>query len=215
MEENTKIENTGKTEEPEKRHKKKKSMISNKSFISIIALAVIMVAIAVIVVSVTAGKGPKVTTEVIMAKLEASSELTTAKMICTGLVSYSDGNIPFINEEAFTMTYSGTVRAGINLEDMGVEVTNDKVTLTVPAIEIQDISIDEESIHFFDNKFALFKDDSKDDVVEAVKQSKADIEQSAEIDELKEIAKQQINALMTGLFKDSIEDRELVIEFAA
>lgn len=187
--------------------KKKKSI---RPVIYLALVAVIAVAVSVTVVS---SKKENVTIDVIMGKIENASELTSAKMICTGLKHYSDGKIPFLTEEAFSMTYSATVRAGIDMDKLDVKVTHSKVIINVPEVEIQDINIDDDSIQFYDKKFSLFSGDSKEDVIAARKEIKKDVQEKVEVQELKKTAKMQIEVLLRSLFEDSIGDRELEIRF--
>ena len=187
--------------------KKKKSI---RPVIYLALVAVIAVAVSVTVVS---SKKENVTIDVIMGKIENASELTSAKMICTGLKHYSDGKIPFLTEEAFSMTYSATVRAGIDMDKLDVKVTHSKVIINVPEVEIQDINIDDDSIQFYDKKFSLFSGDSKEDVIAARKEIKKDVQEKVEVQELKKTAKTQIEVLLKSLFEDSIGDRELEIRF--
>lgn len=192
--------------------RKKEFNVPVKLVICCVALAAVAISIAIIVSNKKST--PKVTTSVIMERINETSELTSAKMICTGLINYSDNKIPFINEDAFSMTYSASIQAGFNLDNASVKVTHNKVKLTLPDAEILNISIDEDSLNFYDNKFALFKDDSKQDVVTAMKQAKKDIEKKSEIEDLKKSAKKHTKLLFNKLFTDSIGDRKLVIEFA-
>ena len=187
--------------------KKKKSI---RPVIYLALVAVIAVAVSVTVVS---SKKENVTIDVIMGKIENASELTSAKMICTGLKHYSDGKIPFLTEEAFSMTYSATVRAGIDMDKLDVKVTHSKVIINVPEVEIQDINIDDDSIQFYDKKFSFFSGDSKEDVIAARKEIKKDVQEKVEVQELKKTAKMQIEVLLRSLFEDSIGDRELEIRF--
>lgn len=197
---------------PEKKEKpeKKKSV---RPIICLALVAVIVVSLAACFIVSKSAK-PKVTSELIIAKLEKASELTTAKMIYADLISYSDHKIPYLNEEAFSMTYKATVRAGFSMDQLKVEVMNNKVIITVPEITILGIEIDESNIKFYDKKFALFKDDSKEDVIEAMKQAKAEIEEKPEMDELIEMARTQTDSLLRNLLQDSIGNKELEIQFA-
>ena len=185
---------------------------SIRPMIYLVLIAIIAVAVCIAVMNMKQEKDP-VTENVIMGKIESSSELTSAKLIYTGLKHYSDGKIPFLTQEAFSMTYSATIRAGIDLDQLDVDVTDSRVVITVPEVEIQEINVDEDSIQFYDKKFALFKGDSKEDVITAIKEIKQEIETKPELEELKTEAKRQTEILFHSLFDDTIGDRELVIKF--
>jgi hypothetical protein len=195
----------------EKEEKKPK----HKSIRPIIYLALVaIIAVAVcIIITTTKNAKPQITSNMVIARLEKASELTTAKMICTGLVKYTDHKIPILNEEAFSMIYSAQVRAGIDLSQVEVDVTPSKVTITLPEVTIQSIEVNGDSLEFYDQKFAIFKDDSKEDVVNAIKLAKQDIEKKAEVQQLKDMAKEQTVTLLTNLFTDTIGDRTLDVQF--
>ena len=180
--------------------------------VSLIAIAVIMVAAACIVVSICRKDEPKITNTFIDSKLETASELVSAKMIYNGLIEYSDNKIPYINEEAFSMIYRAEVTAGIEMSEVDVEVKRSEVIITVPKTKITNISIDEDSIKFYDKKFALFKGDSKEDVIKAMQQAKTDVEENGNVEELLTQAEKQTDVILKSLFEDSIGDRELVIK---
>lgn len=156
---------------------------------------------------------PEITNSFISDKLEAASELTSAKLTYNGLIRYSEGSIPFITKKEFSMIYRAEVKAGIDLSKVESEITDAQVKITVPRIEILDISIDESSIQFYDERFALLNWEKKEDLLETIQEAKADVEAKGDMDGLKENAKNQIEILLVGLFEDCIGERELVIEF--
>lgn len=180
--------------------------------VSLIAIAVIMMAAVCIVVSICRKDEPKITNTFIDSKLETASVLVSAKMIYNGLIEYTDNKIPYINEEAFSMIYRAEVTAGIEMSEVDVEVKRSEVIITVPKTKITNISIDEDSIKFYDKKFALFKGDSKEDVIKAMQQAKTDVEENGNVEELLTQAEKQTDVILKSLFEDSIGDRELVIK---
>ena len=64
----------------------------------------------------TAPKEPELTSAFVSGKLEAVSELTTARLTYTGLIKYSEGKIPFLTKNSFSMIYTARVRAGIDIQ---------------------------------------------------------------------------------------------------
>lgn len=50
------------------------------------------------------------------------------------------------------MTYRAEVHAGVDLSQAKTEVTDTEVIVTLPAVEILDISIDDDSIQYYDEK---------------------------------------------------------------
>ncbi len=146
-------------------------------------------------------------------KLESMSELTTAKMTYNGIVEYTDGNIPFVNKKAFLMIYRAEVEAGLDLAQAKTEVTDKSVEITLPAITVQQIDIDNESIKFYDEKSSLFNWINKEDAIAAIEAAKSDVEEKGDMDGLIQRSQEQTEILLYGLFEGSIGERELIIKF--
>lgn len=156
-------------------------------------------------------KEPELTSSFINGKLEAVSELTTAKLTYTGLIKYSDGKIPFLTQNSFSMIYTASVRAGIDLSKAMVEVTEEQVVITLPACEVQAVDVDEKSIEFYDEHWALFNRSTKEEVIDMVSAAKEDVSAKADLENLLDSAKRQTQVLIQSLLEDVIGERELVI----
>ena len=78
--------------------------------------------------------------------------------------------------------------------------------------EIQSVDIDEESIEFYDEKWALFNRSTKEDAIDMVSAAKEDVTKKADIESLLESASLQTKALVRGLLEDTIGERNLVIQ---
>lgn len=185
-----------------------------KAVIYLLIVLVLACTVVFTVTKLTEEKEPELTNAFISDKLEAASELTSAKLTYNGLVRYSEGSIPFITKKEFSMIYRAEVRAGIDLAEVKSEITDTKVTIRVPEIQILDISIDESSVQFYDEKFALFNWEKKEDLLETMEKAKEDVQEHGSLDSLKESARNQIEILLNGLFEDCIGDRVLVVEYS-
>lgn len=190
-----------------------KGFIYSKKGTVLIFLLAFVVAFAVTFMVISKKAQPKVTTESLMTKIEESSELTTVKMICTGLSKFSNEKVRFVNRNEYHLVYKATVKAGFDLDALKIDVTDSQVNIKVPKIKIVDINLDENSIKTYDKNFALFKMDREEDLIEAQKQIKSEIQKKTEMKELKDMAKKSTKTLLEGLFKDTIGDRQLKIEF--
>ena len=137
----------------------------------------------------TAPKEPELTSAFVSGKLEAVSELTTARLTYTGLIKYSEGKIPFLTKNSFSMIYTARVRE----------------------CEVQSIEIDEDSIEFYDEQWALFNRTEKEDVIDMVAAAKADVSEKADMDSLIQNARTQTERIVRGLLEDVIGERALVI----
>ena len=182
----------------------------------------IFVVIAVILLAVFAGfragrmiykdKQPEITTAYISEKINGVSELTTAEMVYSGLIIYSEGEIPLLTQKGFSMRYTANIRAGINFSDVSIKITDDKVVVEMPEAEIQSIEVDPSSIEFYDERHALFNWTDKNDVVDAMSISKEDVTAHANVDGLARKADEQAAGIIKNILAGSIGGRELVIK---
>ena len=171
-------------------------------------LSIILVAIIALGVVAVCLREPKHSLDMssIIAKLEKSSELTTAKLTYTGMSEFKDSGITFINKADFIMVFEATARAGIDVKEVKVEAddTNRIVQITLPKAKVLDVKVNMDSIKYFNEKFALFNVDPKEDANKAnALAEEAAKKEVAEMGIL-EMADQQAEALITGLIQDAV-----------
>lgn len=155
---------------------------------------------------------PEITIEYVDKKLENLGELATAEMTYNGLYTILEGNIPFITQKGFSMTYEAQVKAGIDVTAIEVEVSDKEVVVTLPAAEIQMSYVDPETIQFYDEKMALFNWTEKTDVTEAITSAEADVQEKADLDGLLERASKQAEYIVKGLLEDAVGDLKVVVK---
>jgi len=174
--------------------------------ISRVASIVIILAIISFGVFLVFNNEEEIDSSYIIAKLENSSELTTVKLNYTGMTEYKDSGIKIINRSDFVMVYDATARVGIDVKEIRVDVDNIKniVWLTIPKARILDVKVDSGNIKYFDEKFALFNVDSKEDANKAIYLA----EQGATIElagmGILEMADNQAEILLKGLLQDVV-----------
>ena len=155
---------------------------------------------------------PRVDAKGLMERLEECSDLTTAKNYYTGLVRFSEGSVPLINKNSFSMKYDAVISAGFDLEKVDIDVTDDRVTVKVPKAEILDINIDPESLEFYDNRTSLFRTDRKEATKQALVEAKKDAEEHATQKGILEEADKRAEVIFRGILSDGIGAREVVVE---
>ncbi len=156
---------------------------------------------------------PVITNQFISNKLENASDLVSAKMIYNGLLHYDDKKgIMIINKDSFAMTYRAELTAGIDMKKVKIKVSDDKVTVTIPKSKIKNINIDEKSIKFYDQSFALFKANQKQSLLDAISKAKEDVQKKGDVKSLLKRADQQTAVIFKGMLEDNIQDRKLVIQ---
>ena len=182
--------------------------------ISIAISVLILLSAAVFVgTKLSAAREPEVTNDLIAAKLESVSELTTAQLTYNGLLHYEEGKIPLLTQKAFFMLYCAEVEAGIDLSQVKITVSNDTVELLLPQAEVLDVYILPDSIQFYDEKSALLNWDNKNDALDAIAAAEADVLERGGIDALLETADQQTILLLKALLSDTIGARTLVVGY--
>lgn len=157
-------------------------------------------------------KQPEITAAYISEQIKSVSELTTAELSYSGLVIYSEGDIPLITKKGFSMRYTAGIRAGIDVSKIRADVTEDKVIVDVPNAEVQSVDVDSDSIEFYDERYALFNWTQKEDVIDAITIAKEDATAHANTEGLVKKANEQTEVIIKSLLSDHIGDRELVIQ---
>lgn len=158
-------------------------------------------------------KKSSVTSSMIESRLADCSELTTCNLVYVDLVKYENGTIPFISKKSFSMIYQANVRAGIDLSKAAVKVTPTAVRIELPETEVQSIEVDTNSLRFYDEHFALFNWNNKEDITEAIVLAKNDAEKNIDFDKLKAQARLQAEKVISKLIEPIVKpDRTLTVE---
>ena len=146
-------------------------------------------------------------------KVVGLKQITTAQLTYHGLVEYEEGKIRFINQKEFLMTYTAKVTAGVDFSQAEVKESGNQVSVKLPSAKIQTITIDPDSIEFYDIKKALFNHASKEDAIEAEKIADEDIRSSMDKQELLNTANEQARAMVKEIMSPALADgTTLVIE---
>lgn len=154
----------------------------------------------------------KTDVEIMMAKLENASELTTQKLVINDQEEMTAGKIPVITKDKFTIKYKAIVRAGINVSEAEIDAKKDKVTVTMPHAKIQSVEIPPEKIQIVDTGFTIIRAGKKETVA-AQKELKELIKKKSKQTELIGKADENSAKLVKELLANSAGDRELVIEY--
>lgn len=154
---------------------------------------------------------PKVDAKSLMERLEESSELTVEKNFYTGIVRFEEGTIRFIDKNGFNMKYEAEIDAGFELENVNIEVNDDSVVVTVPEAKILSVSIDPDSLEFYDNKVSLIKTDRKEATKQALQAAQKDAEEHATGKGILEAANKRAEVIFKGILEGGVGDREIIV----
>lgn len=158
---------------------------------------------------------PKVTVATTSAKLKNIGELSTEKYTYTGLYKLSQGQIPFITKKGFSMVYTANFKAGIKAKDINIKVTDNTVKVTLPKAQILDASIDPSSIKFYDQSYALFNWNKKEDVTSAEKSALKRATKVAKKSDLIPNSEKHAKTLVKQILSSSIGSKKLVVNQAS
>lgn len=200
---------------------KLKEILKNKTgrIISIVLVAVIVATVGIIAINT---KKAKVDTQLLINTIEKSSELTTSKLTITGYAEYTDTGISFLTKSDFKMLYKANVRIGIDIEDVKIDknIVNKKIVVNIPKAEVLDVKIlqgkdkdGKDNLRFFDEKFALFNVDEKEDLSTALALAEESaIKEVEEMGSLK-MADEQSAVLIKGILANAIPNGyEIVVK---
>ncbi|SEF67950.1 Protein of unknown function [Eubacterium ruminantium] len=162
---------------------------------------------------IKARRQPALSAQKLTEQLVACSDLTAAEIIYNGVVRFDDGGIPLINEKSFLMMYSARVKAGIDISQVNVSVTDNKVIVTLPEVRVLDLIVENNSLEFYDKSSSLFNQVQQEDVVTAVLYAEDDVRNHADIEGLLNKAKVQTESLIRNMIAPVAGDRELIIRY--
>lgn len=116
---------------------------------------------------------PEISLASIYTEIQNISELATVEYLFTDAARFTDsvqlGNwdIPF-TEKSFTMKWDGVIKAGIQVDQIVIDVDKDDLTITValPAAQILSYEVDSESVEVLDEKNNIFNKISIEDKVQ-------------------------------------------------
>lgn len=152
------------------------------------------------------------TADSLSSKLVDSSELTTQKLVYEGVVENEGGKIPVLTKDTFLLVYKATVRAGFDVSKAEFDISDDKITVTVPASEIQDITIDPDSLRTYNTSITIIKPDEKEMMAEALKAAEKDAAEKAKDSGLLEAADENAESVIKALLQDTAGGREIVVK---
>lgn len=122
-----------------------------------------------------------VSSEVISEELKTIGELATVQDVYSGSVTVEDGKIPFITKKGYTMYYTASIKAGLDLSNASsdsVNITDNVITIKIPKAKILDINVDASSCVFLNESKALFNWDSSKDGVKTVEYAKSEAQKN-------------------------------------
>ena len=157
----------------------------NKNLL-VVALIVILICITIIAVMLIQTRKNQVESRTVAFGLKDMGELVTQAGYFTNVQSNTSTrqlfgmDIPFTTSK-YIYSYDGVVKAGLDFAKLEVQVddANRTVAVKMPAIEILDVNIDNDSLKIYDESQSIFTPLHISDVNEAQIELKKQVEQTA------------------------------------
>lgn len=152
-------ESSGFFQKEEKKPKKKKK--SRFTLWLILILLLIIAGLSTFIYLTSIKKPKPIKSSALKEQLVSAQELTTTKYLYTNLGSYESQRdfqgikLPFTRKK-FLVRYNGTIAAGINLDDLKVEVKGQVIRLTLPSAQILSHELDEDSFEIYNEEASIF-----------------------------------------------------------
>ena len=188
----------------------------------LLLLTVAATAVAVSVIFMTVGRAKRtggeaqVTSTIVKERILRINELSTVKYMYTNVGKFSQSNdfygyeIP-LTTKRFLITYDGTIKAGVDLQNADVSVTDSTVTLTLPPAKVLSHEIDESSIQVYDETKNIFNPISVKDYTDFAAKEKTQMEQKAISHGLLKEAAEKAETNLSELLTSVVGSRKVVL----
>ena len=124
-----------------------------------------------------------------------------AQMTYRGSITFSDGSIPVFDKKAFTLTFHARVMAKVDFGKAEIRPEGDTLFVTLPKPEIASVTVDDKTLSFSGNTYALLNWMKKKDVTRAITSAKNAALKSAEASTLKDAARKSAQENARELLK--------------
>ncbi len=179
--------------------------------IGAIALVFIMIIVAIVAVNFRKENKKEIITSATLKEIIEISELSTFEAVYNGVAQVM--NEKKEDETDYYVSYEATVKAGIDFEQIIIDVNNEakEIIVTMPEIQINDISVDIASLDYI---FINDKANNETVAQEAYEACKADVErESSQEDAICDLAEQNAKNVIEALVRPFVDqmDAEYVI----
>lgn len=150
-------------------------------------VAIIVVVIVIFYAGVFyAGRNsePQISATTILNQLQESNELTTMEYHYTKVgkfensLSLNGWDIP-LTTKSFLLTYSGCIKAGVDMSQVQVKISDNTIHVALPQIQVLSNVIDESSIEVYDESRNIFNPIKIEDYTVFATQQKQMVEEEA------------------------------------
>lgn len=178
------------------------------NFITLFFIATTML-LAILLVSVNFTKEEELgyDSTAVLNRVVPIQELALVKYNYSGVIGYKDFmkilkiNVP-LTEKSFLLKYNGYIKAGVDFENMKVEVSDKDVHISLPRARILDTMIDEKSIKVYNESMNAFNPLTIADYNKAIVKEKDTMVSDAISQGILKDATKQAEVVLTSIMKD-------------
>lgn len=178
------------------------------NFITLFFIATTIL-LAILLVSVNFSKEKELgyDSTAVLNRVMPIQELALIKYNYSGVIGYKDFvkilkiNVP-LTEKSFLLKYNGYIKAGVDFENMKVEVSGKDVHISLPRARILDTMIDEKSIKVYNESMNAFNPLTIADYNKAIVKEKDTMVNDAISQGILKDASKQAEVVLTSIMKD-------------
>lgn len=165
---------------------------------------------------------PEINLEIIYSEIKNIGELATTEYLFTDAAEFSDSrqiknwNIP-LTEKSFILKWNGVIKAGIDLNQVIIEVdkSGKKIFVSIPSASILSYEVDNDSVELLDEKNNIFNRISVDDKIDFDASTEEAIKNRAIENGILEKAQKNAEDILTRLIQsDPAVSNNYTIEFS-
>ncbi|MCD7893896.1 MAG: DUF4230 domain-containing protein [Erysipelotrichaceae bacterium] len=129
-----------------------------------------------------------ITSDILTEQIQGISELATTEYNYTNMGLYEKSNnvkvfmfetkVP-LSTKSFIVSYDGIIKAGIDMSQVDVNLTDNTITINMPEATVLSHEIDEDSLEIYDESDGVFNPITLSDYNDFVKDQKADAKERA------------------------------------
>ena len=156
-------------------------------------------------------KPPVLSSITVENQLQQISQLATVRYSYTNMGQFENSNefyginLPFTTK-SFIVAYDGTITAGVDLTQAKVTITDQKVTIALPAPQILSHEVDPNSLEVFDETTSIFNPITIEDYTDFQADQQGVMEEKAVQGGLLTQAKGQAEAAIGGLITPLLQE---------
>lgn len=194
-----------------KEHKRRKK---GKIVVFAVLIVVILAAVAIVVTRKAKKEEPEIISLTALEKMVDVSDMSTFEAIYNGIAEVENEADP--TQIDYYVSYEAKVKAGLDFENLNMQVDHDRkvITVKIPEIKITDVNVDIGSLDYiFENKKANTETVSEQAYKECIEDVTKECAEEKAIYELaKQNAKNTMEAIIQPFMEQLDEEYQLQIE---